>query len=333
MKEYNLQQSKTTGKTYLVTGCAGFIASRIVMRLLEQGNYVVGLDNLNDYYDVRLKHHRLKQLNHENFVFIEADIEDRTELKKLFDGFEFNAVMNLAARAGVRYSMDNPHVYMTTNAIGSLNLLEEMRSRGVRKYFLASTSSLYAGLPMPFDESLSVNAPISPYAASKKAAEVMAYTYHYLYGLDVSICRYFTVYGPAGRPDMGIYRFIQWIERGQPIELYGDGNQARDFTFVDDIADGSIAALRDVGYQIFNLGGGNTPVTISEVIHHLEKLLNRKAIVSLGNFHKADMMTTAANISKAGEMLNWIPKTDLITGLQKTVQWHQENQKWLNSDH
>ena len=264
--------------TVLVTGCAGFIASQVCQQLLERGDWVVGIDNLNDYYDVSLKHHRLNQLRqHPRFTFQQIDIEQRAQLAELFQSHSFSAVLNLAARAGVRYSMENPFVYMTTNAMGNLNLLEEMRHRGIKKYVLASTSSLYAGQPMPFDEQLPVNTPISPYAASKKAAEMMAHAYHHLYGLDVSVVRYFTVFGPAGRPDMCIFRFIQWIDQGHPIELFGDGNQSRDFTYVDDIARGTIAAATPVGFQVINLGGGKRPITLNQIIQDLEHRLGKKA--------------------------------------------------------
>ncbi|TWU05973.1 GDP-mannose 4,6-dehydratase [Stieleria varia] len=318
----------TTQKTYLVTGVAGFIASRVAAALIDQGHRVVGIDNLNDYYDVSLKNHRLDQLHGDRFGFQEIDIEDQSALTRLFDENRFDAVLNLAARAGVRYSMENPHIYMTTNAMGSLNLLEQIRRTGVSKYVLASTSSLYAGQEMPFRETLAVNTPISPYAASKKSAEAMAYAYHHLYDIDISICRYFTVYGPAGRPDMCVFRFIRWIDEGSPIELFGDGNQARDFTFVDDIASGTIAAIQPVGYEIFNLGGGGTPVSLNEMIAMLESLLGKKAQYETKPFHKADIKITAADISKAREQLGWSPQTELPEGLKACVQWHQDNKPW-----
>ncbi|MGB7325849.1 MAG: NAD-dependent epimerase/dehydratase family protein, partial [Rubripirellula sp.] len=311
-------KSKTQTHKYLVTGCAGFIASRVAFLLLESGHEVIGVDNLNDYYDVSLKQHRLDVLTQfDRFEFCHLDIEDRSAVDNLFDLHQFDAVLNLAARAGVRYSMENPHVYMTTNAMGSLNLLEAMRAKEVTKYVLASTSSLYAGQPMPFDESLPVNTPISPYAASKKSAEAMSYAYHYLYGIDVSICRYFTVYGPAGRPDMCIFRFIKWIDEGTPIELFGDGEQSRDFTYVDDIALGTIAALSPVQFEVFNLGGGGEPVSLNTVIGKLETLLGKKAIISRLPTFKADLLTTQANITKANRMLGWQPKTMLDDGLRE----------------
>lgn len=315
-------------KTYLVTGCAGFIANRVAKQLLDSGHTVVGVDNVNDYYDVSLKRHRLEKLQADHFHFFEIDLEDRTAVAKVFDSFAFDAVINLAARAGVRYSMVNPTVYMTTNAMANLYLLEEMRERKIAKYVLASTSSLYAGQQMPFVETLAVNTPISSYAASKKAAEVMAYSHHFLYGIDVSVVRYFTVYGPAGRPDMCIFRFIKWIDEGTPIELFGDGSQARDFTYVDDIARGTIAALKPVGYEIINLGGGNQPVSLMQIIEKLETLLGKSAILNEQPFHKADIKTTWADISKADQLLGWRPQVSLDDGLAACVKWHREHLPW-----
>ena len=227
--------------------------------------------------------------------------------------------------------MENPFVYMTTNAMGSLNLLEEMRQRDVKKYVLASTSSLYAGQPMPFDEHLPVNTPISPYAASKKAAEVMAHAYHHLYGTDVSIVRYFTVYGPAGRPDMCIFRFIYWIDSGQPIELFGDGSQSRNFTYVDDIARGTIAAMKPVGYEIINLGGGKQPISLNQVISELEQRLGKTAQIEHKPFHAADIESTWASIDKAARMLDWQPQVSLAEGLDRCVGWYRDNLPWSST--
>ena len=321
-------------KKYLVTGAAGFIASQVSKQLLDQGDQVVGVDNLNDYYDVQLKNWRLEQLkahpNAENFFFAGLDIEDQVNLRDLFKAEgPFDAVLNLAARAGVRYSMENPHVYLSTNAEGTLNLLECMRTKGCKKLVLASTSSLYAGQKIPFTEDLAVNEPLSPYAASKKAGELMAYSYHKLYQLDVSVVRYFTVFGPAGRPDMSIYRFIKWIDEGQPIELLGDGSQSRDFTYVDDIAMGTVSAIQDVGYEIINLGGGRNPVSLNTIISKLEDLLGKKAKVDHKPFHVADLMETWADISKAKNLLGWEPQVSLEEGLEKSVQWYLDNQHWL----
>ena len=299
--------------------------------LLEQGEFVVGIDNMNDYYDVRIKENRLSKLTpHKNFTFVRADIENMAALESLFDKYPFKAVINLAARAGVRYSMENPHVYMTTNAMGTLNLLDLMKKYGVKKFVLASTSSLYAGQAMPFIETLPVNSPISPYAASKKAAEVMAYSYHYLYDIDVTIVRYFTVFGPAGRPDMCIFRFMKWIDEGTPIELFGDGSQARDFTYVDDIARGTIKAMQPVGFEVINLGGGKNPISLQTIIAKLEKLLDKQAVFAQEKpFHKTDMKETWADIEKANTLLDWKPQVSLEQGLKLTVDWYLVNKSWL----
>jgi nucleoside-diphosphate-sugar epimerase len=321
-------------KKYLVTGAAGFIASQVSKELLDKGDQVVGVDNLNDYYDVRLKNWRLEQLkahpDAQNFSFTCLDIEDRAKLSDLFQAKgPFDAVLNLAARAGVRYSLENPHVYLSTNAEGTLNLLECMRAQGCKKLVLASTSSLYAGQKMPFTEDLAVNEPLSPYAASKKAGELMAYSYHKFYQMDVSVVRYFTVFGPAGRPDMSPYRFIKWIAEEETIQMFGDGSQSRDFTYVDDIARGTIGAIEDVGYEIINLGGGRNPVSLNTIIFKLEELLGKKAKIDHKSFHVADLMETWADISKAKNLLGWEPQVSLEEGLEKSVQWYMDNQHWL----
>jgi nucleoside-diphosphate-sugar epimerase len=317
-------------KTILLTGAAGFIGWKTAEFLLKAEHKVIGVDNLNNYYDVRLKEYRKKDLEkYENFKFYPVDIENLQALEILFNDYKFDVVINLAARAGVRYSMINPYVYMTTNANGTLNLLDLMKKYGVKKFVLASTSSLYAGQPMPFKEDLPVNTPISPYAASKKAAEVMAYTYHYLYGIDVSVVRYFTVYGPAGRPDMSIFRFIKWIDEGKPIILYGDGSQSRDFTYVDDIARGTILATKELGYEIINLGGGKNPISLKRVIETIEAYLGKKAVIDYRPFHKADLKETWADITKAKNLLGWEPKVSFEEGIKKTVDWYLENRDWL----
>ena len=315
----------------LITGCAGFIGARTTQLALNAGHDVVGIDNLNDYYDIRIKRHRLESLmRHKAFQFVEMDIEDGDGLDRVFAENQFDAVINLAARAGVRASIETPHIYMRTNTVATLNLLERMQKHGVPKFVIASTSSLYAGLPMPFREDAMVTHPISPYAATKLAAEALAHVWHHLHGIDVSVLRYFTVYGPAGRPDMAPFRFSEWIRRGEPITLYGDGEQTRDFTYIDDIARGTLAALKPLGYEIINLGGGNSPISINEMIHQLEDELEAKAIVDYQNAFAADMKDTAADISKASTLLDWKPEISPATGLKKTAQWHRENGAWLD---
>jgi nucleoside-diphosphate-sugar epimerase len=258
------------------------------------------------------------------------DIEDAAALDGIFIGNRFDAVINLAARAGVRASITDPHVYMRTNTVATLNLLERMVRHGIRKFVIASTSSLYAGQPMPFTEDANVTRPISPYAATKLAAESLCHVWHHLHGIDVSILRYFTVYGPAGRPDMAPFRFSEWIRRGQPITLYGDGTQTRDFTYIDDIARGTLAALKPLGYEIINLGGGNSPMAINQMVGLLEETLGATAIIELRPVISADMQDTAADISKAARLLDWQPGTPPAEGLAATARWHRDNSAWLD---
>jgi nucleoside-diphosphate-sugar epimerase len=250
----------------LLTGAAGFIASKVAELLLDEGHAVTGVDNLNDAYDVRLKEWRLARLqDRPGFRFQRLDVTDRQALRPCFQETAFDAVVNLAARAGVRPSVQNPWIYFEANMTGTLNLLEMCREFAVHKFVLASTSSLYGGSnALPFREDADTDRPLSPYAASKKAAEALCYTYHALHSLDVTVFRYFTVYGPAGRPDMSPFRFVQWIYEGRPVTVYGDGRQSRDFTYVDDIARGTVAGVRPLGYEVINLGSDqpvvpNTP--------------------------------------------------------------------------
>ncbi|WP_038056202.1 NAD-dependent epimerase/dehydratase family protein [Thermodesulfobacterium hydrogeniphilum] len=313
-------------KYYLVTGAAGFIGWRVSEFLLKEGKSVLGVDNLNNAYDVKLKEWRLSQLkNYENFKFYKLDLSNFEAIRILFEIYPIKAIIHLAARAGVRASLENPWVYVDSNVTATLNLLELMKDSGVKKMVLASTSSVYAGHKPPFHEELKVDTPLSPYAATKKSSELLAYTYHHLYGLDISVVRYFTVYGPAGRPDMSPFRFIKWIYEGTPIKIYGDGTQARDFTYIDDIARGTILALKPLGYEIINLGGGRNPISINQMIEILEKLLGKKAKKEFYPFHKADVMLTWAEIEKAKKLLGWQPEIDLEEGLRRTVEWTLEN--------
>jgi nucleoside-diphosphate-sugar epimerase len=320
---------------YLVTGAAGFIASQVSAQLLAEDHAVVGVDNLNDAYDRRLKTWRLERLQGQaRFRFIEADICDRPALaRSVFEGARFDAVINLAARAGVRQSVENPWVYVDTNVTGTLNLLELCRERGIKKFILASTSSLYGQHnPQPYREDQNTDhqntdRPLSPYAASKKAAESLCYTYHYLHGIDVTILRYFTVYGPAGRPDMSLFRFVQWISEGQPLTVFGDGQQSRDFTYVQDIARGTIAGLKPLGYEVVNLGS-DTPVRLMDAIRLAEELLGQKANLVFRPRHPADVPSTWADITKAERLLGWRPRTTFAEGVGQLVAWYRDNRAW-----
>ena len=320
----------------LVTGAAGFIASRVCAHLHEQGHEVTGLDNFNDAYDVRLKVWRWVQL--ENLAGLELhrlDLTDAGALERLFEkharanqATPFDAVINLAARAGVRYSVENPRVYVESNVVGALNVLEMCRKFAVKKFVLASTSSLYGKEhDTPYREEMNTDRQLSPYAATKKAAEAMAYTYHFLHGLDVSVLRYFTVYGSAGRPDMTPLRFTQRIREGKKITIFGDGSQSRDFTYVDDIALGTISALRPVGCEAFNLGS-DEPLKLSEMIRLIEELTYQKANIDYKPWHPADMAETWADITKAKKMLEWSPKTSIREGMARLVKWYEDNRTW-----
>jgi UDP-glucuronate 4-epimerase len=322
---------------YLVTGAAGFIGSMVVQQLLERGDHVVGIDNLNEAYDVRLKHWRLGRLQgRERFRFHPIDICDRAALDRVFTaardgaaaGPPFDGILNLAARAGVRPSVENPWIYNDANLTGTLNLLDLCVRHDVRKFVLSSTSSLYGGdNPRPYAETANTDRPLSPYAVSKKAAEVLCYTYHYLYGIDVTVFRYFTVYGPAGRPDMSLFRFVQWISEGRPVRVFGDGRQERDFTFVDDVARGTIAGLKPVGYEIINLGS-DEPIVLLDAVRLVQQLTGREAQIEHSPMHKADVHATWANISKAESLLGWRPQTDFREGVRRLVEWYDENRSW-----
>ena len=319
---------------YLVAGAAGFIGSKIAESLLKAGNNVKGIDNLNNAYDVRLKHWRLRHLsNYPNFSFHSFDISEKETVENvdlLIDdqSVSFDAVINEAARAGVRQSVENPWVYVDTNLTGTLNLLELCRQREIPKFILASTSSVYgANAPLPTPEDAESDRPLQAYAATKKAAEVLCHSYHYLYNIDVTIFRYFTVFGPAGRPDMSIFRFIQWISEEMPVKLFGDGEQTRGFTYIDDIAAGTILGLKPLGYEIINLGGHET-ISINALIHTLEEMIGKKAKIETFDAHPADMRANWANVEKAKKLLNWSPKVSLRNGLAKAVAWYQAERDW-----
>jgi nucleoside-diphosphate-sugar epimerase len=317
---------------YLLTGAAGFIGARVAELLLAEGHQVVGLDNLNDAYDRRVKDWRLARLRgHPGFEFRLADIADRQEVEEAGATGEYEAVINLAARAGVRQSIADPWAYVATNVTGALNLLELCRRRGIAKFLLASTSSVYgSGPPLPTPETAESDHPLQPYAATKKAAEALAHSYHHLYGLDVTVVRYFTVYGPAGRPDMSMFRFCQWISEGQPVRVNGDGEQSRGFTYVDDIARGTLLALRPLGFEVVNLGGHET-IKINDLIRMMEGVIGRRAEVRYGPAHPADVAANWANVEKAGRLLGWEPQVGLQEGLTRLVEWYKAERAWAKS--
>jgi UDP-glucuronate 4-epimerase len=315
---------------YFVTGVCGFIASRVAELLLDQDHQVFGLDNLNDAYDPRLKEWRLNRLlGRSGFTFRRGDICDRKAVASLLDTVPaVDAVINLAARAGVRQSIENPWVYLDTNVGGTLNLLEAVRERGIPKFVLASTSSLYgAHNTVPYSETAETSRPLSPYAASKKAAETLCHTYHYLYKIDVSVLRYFTVYGPAGRPDMSMFRFVHWIREGRPVVILGDGKQSRDFTYVDDIARGTVAALKPAGYSVFNLGS-DRPAMLMDVVKIIERFLGKSARLEFKESHPADVRETWADITRARRLLEWKPTVYLEEGIARIVEWYEQNRSW-----
>lgn len=315
-------------RSYLVTGCAGFICSRVTELLLADGCQVTGVDNLNEAYDVRLKEWRLKRLEDwPEFTFVRLDICDRNSLKEL-SRTRFDAVINLAARAGVRQSVDNPWAYVDTNVTGTLNVLEMCREAGIAKLVQASTSSVYgADNPTPYREDAYADGVLSPYAASKKAAENLCHAYYHLHGLDITVPRYFTVYGSAGRPDMSVFRFIQWIAEERPVTVYGDGEYSRDFTYVDDISRGTIAALKPVGFEIVNLGS-DKPYTVNQLIRMLEELLDQEAVVDNRRPLPSDVPRTWADIGKAERLLGWKPETTFQQGLTEAVRWYRDNREW-----
>ncbi|NPV55648.1 MAG: SDR family NAD(P)-dependent oxidoreductase [Anaerolineae bacterium] len=315
----------------LVTGAAGFIGSRVCRFLLQDGREVIGIDNLNDAYDTRLKYWRLEQLQSmPGFTFHQLDITDLYGMENALGAAGIESVINLAARAGVRASLDNPWLFVDTNLTGTLNLLELCHRHGIEKFILASTSSIYGkDAPQPTPEDADSSKPLQPYAASKKSAEAMAHAYHYLYGIDVSVVRYFTVYGPAGRPDMVMFRFCQWIAEGRTVHLNGDGSQSRGFTYVDDIARGTIQALRPLGYEIINLGGHEV-MSINDMIAALESMLGQKAHVERHPFHKADMLSNWADVGKACRLLGWQPQVGLQEGMQQLVDWYLAERTWAS---
>ena len=320
-----------TGKTILVTGAAGFIGSHTAQTLIERGDRVVGLDNLNDYYDPARKRANLQELAAlpgaaKSFTFVEGDIRDRALVGKLFAEHGFTAVAHLAAMAGVRVSVDDPWLYYDVNLTGTLNLLDAAHTNGKPNFVLASTSSAYANTPqVPFIETDSADRPLAPYPASKRSAELLGHAYHHMHGLDFTALRFFTVYGPRGRPDMLAYKLLDAMRLKQPMPLYNGGQMHRDWTYVSDIVQGVIAATdRRLGYEIINLGRGE-PVLLADFVRSIEALAGGSAPVESEPMMRADISYTYADISKARKLLAYEPKVSVADGVRQFFDWYCEN--------
>jgi len=331
----------------MITGVAGFIGSNLALKLLARGDSVYGIDNLNDYYDVTLKEARLKRLQpNKGFTFEKLDIADRDSMERLFRREKFDAVMNLAAQAGVRYSIENPHAYVDANLVGFCNILEGCRHSGVKHLVFASSSSVYgANTRMPFSEHDNVDHPVSLYAASKKANELMAHSYAHLYKLPCTGLRFFTVYGPWGRPDMALFKFTKGILAGEPIPVFNEGKMVRDFTYIDDIVEGVVRVIDNtavpnpawngdrpdpatsyVPYRIFNIGNNN-PVQLMRYIEVLEQCLGKKAILDLLPMQAGDVPATSANTEALEQAVGFRPDTTVETGIARFVDWYKEYYK------
>lgn len=316
--------------TYLVTGAAGFIASKVCEDLLTDGHKVIGIDNFDPVYDLRIKEYRLGKLTpKKNFTFYRQSICDRAVLDIIMRNHkDIDGIINLAAKAGVRDSLSDPWAYYETNLTGTLNLLELCRHNDIPKFVLASTSSIYGeNAPYPTPETADSSRPLQPYAASKKAAETLCHSYHFLYGIDVTVVRYFTVYGPAGRPAMSMFRFNKWISEGTTVRVFGNGEQTRGFTYLDDISRGTILALKKLNYEVINLGGHES-ISINDLIAKFEKAIGKKAKLEYEPAHPADMSASWADVEKARNLLGWSPKFTLDAGIQEVVNWYKKENSW-----
>ncbi len=310
----------------LITGAAGFIGSHLCERLLDDGRQVVGVDNFDDFYDPQIKRRNIANcLKNKNFQLVEADIRDRSAISDAVgDGVDI--IVHLAARAGVRPSIAQPLLYADVNVNGTTALLEAAKKQRIGKFIFASSSSVYGNNEkVPFSEDDNVDFPISPYAATKKACELICHTYHHLYGISITCLRFFTVYGPRQRPDLAIHKFARLIEQGKPIPVYGDGTMSRDFTYIDDIIDGTVAAMEKcAGFNIYNLGESR-PITVNDLVAEIEKALGKKAIKEHVPPQPGDVKRTYADVTKAVSELGYNPKTKIEDGLAKFVTWLRKN--------
>ena len=312
---------------FLVTGGAGFIGSHVCERLLRDGHAVWALDDLNSFYDPALKKNNIREIQAlaKPFEFVLGDITDRAALDELFSGVRFNQVIHLAARAGVRPSLEEPALYQRVNVEGTVNVLEAARLNGVKKIIIASSSSVYGvNSKVPFSESDPIFSAISPYAASKLACEALGHVYHHVYGMDVTMLRFFTVYGPRQRPDLAIHKFANLISAGKPIPVFGDGSTARDYTYIDDIVEGVIACTKkNFGYEIFNLGEAQA-FKLNQLIEMLELFLGKKAIIDRQSPQPGDVPITFADILKARIKLGYNPEVKILRGLPMFIEWYRK---------
>jgi UDP-glucuronate 4-epimerase len=306
----------------LITGAAGFIGSHLTERLLRDGWSVVGVDNFDEFYAPQVKRRNIAAaVNNPRFQLIEADIRDESAMEKAV-GTDIDVIIHLAARAGVRPSIEQPLLYNDVNVNGTVVLLEIVRRRGIKKLVFASSSSVYGNnKKVPFSETDNVDFPISPYAATKKAGELICHTYHHLYGIAINCLRFFTVYGPRQRPDLAIHKFARLIEEGKPVPIYGDGSMMRDFTYIDDIINGVVAAMdRCTGYEIYNLGESR-PISVTDLVAEIEKALGKKAVRKYFPLQPGDVNRTYADVAKAQKELDYHPSTHIATGLAHFVEW------------
>ena len=319
---------KNMPKRILVTGSAGFIGFHLSRALLERGDRVVGIDNFNDYYDIGLKEDRNKILEtHKKYRVYHGDIRNKVPLTKIIAKEKIDVICHLAAQAGVRYSLEHPGEYMQSNIEGTVNIFEAARLNKIKDVIFASSSSVYGNNPIPWSEDQEVNKPINPYGASKRATELLAYSYNHLYGLNMTMLRFFSVYGPWGRPDMAYFKFADKIVKGEPIDVYNNGKLKRDFTYIDDIIKGIISAIDNPKkYEIYNLGNHKSE-KLGYFIKLIEKGLGKKAKKNLLPMQKGDFIENFANINKAKKDLDFDPKTTLDVGIAKFIEWYKEYYK------
>lgn len=310
----------------LVTGCAGFIGSHLTERLLAANYNVIGVDNFNSYYDPAIKRSNISQaLKNKSFRLIEADIRDKEKMEKIFQKNRIEKIVHLAACAGVRASFEQPRLFLEVNVLGTLNLLELAAKKKIKQFIFASSSSVYGLNKVPFREDQAIANVASPYGASKRSAELLCSVYAKSYNIPTTCLRFFTVYGPRGRPDMAVYKFTDRIAKGLPIERYGKGDMKRDFTYIDDIVDGIMLALeKPFDFEIINLGN-NRPVQLNKLIELIEQSIGKKAKIVEKPIPKGDLPITYADISKAKSLLGWQPKTDIEEGIKRFVEWYEQN--------